>query len=46
MTRSLVLVAMAMLASVTAGAQTSGTPRNDLPQPYKTTRDWGQLPRA
>src|SRR4026207_1806727 len=22
----------------------SQTPRNDLPQPYKTTRDWGQLP--
>jgi DNA-binding beta-propeller fold protein YncE len=20
------------------------TPRNDLPQPYRTTRDWGQLP--
>jgi len=19
-------------------------PRNDLPQPYRTTRDWGQLP--
>jgi sugar lactone lactonase YvrE len=22
----------------------SGAPRNDLPQPYRTTRDWGQLP--
>ena len=21
----------------------SGTPHNDLPQPYRTTRDWGQL---
>jgi len=25
-------------------AQPSATPRNDLPQPYRTTRDWGQLP--
>ena len=25
-------------------AQSSGAPRNDLPQPYRTTRDWGQLP--
>ena len=25
-------------------AQTQDTPRNDLPQPYRTTRDWGQLP--
>jgi sugar lactone lactonase YvrE len=24
--------------------QAAGAPRNDLPQPYKTTRDWGQLP--
>ena len=22
----------------------SGAPRNDLPQPYRTTRDWGELP--
>ena len=22
----------------------SDAPRNDLPQPYRTTRDWGQLP--
>jgi NHL repeat len=25
-------------------AQAQSTPRNDLPQPYRTTRDWGQLP--
>jgi len=25
-------------------AQASSAPRNDLPQPYKTTSDWGQLP--
>jgi sugar lactone lactonase YvrE len=22
----------------------AGAPRNDLPQPYRTTRDWGELP--
>lgn len=27
-----------------AGAQSSDAPRNDLLQPYRTTRDWGQLP--
>jgi sugar lactone lactonase YvrE/mannose-6-phosphate isomerase-like protein (cupin superfamily) len=26
-----------------AGPQ-AGVPRNDLPQPYRTTRDWGELP--
>lgn len=25
-------------------AQQLGDPRNDLPQPYRTTRDWGELP--
>ena len=30
--------------SALAIAQSASTPRNDLPQPYKTTRDWGQLP--
>jgi sugar lactone lactonase YvrE len=30
--------------SALALAQSSSAPRNDLPQPYKTTRDWGQLP--
>jgi sugar lactone lactonase YvrE len=25
-------------------AQVAATVRNDLPQPYRTTRDWGQLP--
>jgi sugar lactone lactonase YvrE len=29
---------------VGAIAQPGGAPRNDLPQPYRTTRDWGQLP--
>ena len=26
------------------GQSRSAAPRNDLPQPYRTTRDWGQLP--
>jgi DNA-binding beta-propeller fold protein YncE len=25
-------------------AQSAEAPRNDLPQPYRTTRDWGRLP--
>jgi hypothetical protein len=31
-------------AFVALSAQTSTAPRNDLPQPYRTTRDWGELP--
>ena len=34
------LVALSGLAAGQAGSQ----PRNDLPQPYRTTRDWGALP--
>ena len=35
-----------LLAAVAAAAvaQRSDAPRNDLPQPYRTTRDWGELP--
>ena len=34
-----------LLAALSDGATQSGTaPRNDLPQPYQTTRDWGELP--
>ena len=29
-----------------AFGQSSSAPRNDLPQPYRTTRDWGELPPA
>ncbi len=29
---------------VPLAAQDASTPRNDLPQPYRTTRDWGVLP--
>jgi len=34
------LMALALVVSGAAFAQ----PRNDLPQPYRTTRDWGELP--
>jgi DNA-binding beta-propeller fold protein YncE len=30
--------------SIALLAQSASAPRNDLPQPYRTTRDWGQLP--
>src|SRR5437868_14523442 len=36
------LVALALAAP--AHVQRSDQPRSDLPQPYRTTRDWGQLP--
>ena len=45
MTRSTLAIALAAFASVASTfAQTSSPPRNDLPQPYRTTRDWGELP--
>ena len=28
------------------GAQPPAAVRNDLPQPYRTTRDWGELPEG
>jgi len=37
-------VAAAACLTHAALAQSSGAPRNDLPQPYRTTRDWGGLP--
>jgi hypothetical protein len=45
MTRlTLVLVCMAAACVTTpALAQTSSAPRNVLPQPYATTRDWDEL---
>jgi DNA-binding beta-propeller fold protein YncE len=36
--------AVAGVVVVAAFAQQPAAPRNDLPQPYRTTRDWGQLP--
>jgi DNA-binding beta-propeller fold protein YncE len=32
------------LIAAAVAAQQPTTPRNDLPQPYRTTRDWGELP--
>ena len=43
LTAILVLTATSALTG-TRSEQTADTPRNDLPQPYRTTRDWGQLP--
>ena len=34
------------LVAAGAAAQTQDAPRNDLPQPYRTTRDWGELPKG
>ena len=45
MTRSTLILALAATACITSAlAQTASPPRNDLPQPYRTTRDWGELP--
>ena len=45
MTRTIVgVLGLLVTFSALALAQTPSTARNDLPQPYKTTRDWGQLP--
>src|SRR5712664_3552345 len=42
---ALAILAAAILARA-ALAQVGGSVRNDLPQPYRTTRDWGELPAA
>jgi hypothetical protein len=45
MTRSTWILALAAAATLSSAfAQTKDPPRNDLPQPYRTTRDWGALP--
>jgi sugar lactone lactonase YvrE len=38
-----VLLAIVVLSSAAEG-QNPDAPRNDLPQPYRATRDWGELP--
>lgn len=43
MTRLFILLAAAMVLGGDA-LQDAGAPRNDVPQPYRTTRDWGELP--
>jgi DNA-binding beta-propeller fold protein YncE len=42
--RPLVLAAAGSAIVASALGQTARLPRNDLPQPYRTTRDWGELP--
>jgi DNA-binding beta-propeller fold protein YncE len=42
--RAVVVALLIGAAAATAVAQRSEAPRNDLPQPYRTTRDWGELP--
>ena len=46
MIRAASILVLAAVVSLTASAleQRADAPRNDLPQPYRTTRDWGQLP--
>src|SRR3989442_943372 len=47
MARPTSIPAFAVVAAVLGAAllaQSTSAPRNDLPQPYRTTRDWGQLP--
>src|SRR5688572_27137930 len=42
--RFVVLAGSLAAIGVSVRAQLSTAPRNDLPQPYRTTRDWGALP--
>ena len=39
-----VLAGLLAVGTAARGGQAPQAPRNDLPQPYRTTRDWGQLP--
>ncbi len=39
-------MAIVGIATAVSAQTTAGSVRNDLPQPYQTTRDWGQLPRG
>ena len=41
--RSWLALVLTLMSGVVA-AQPGTAPRNDLPQPYRTTRDWGELP--
>ena len=47
MTRQAWMLVLAV-ASSSSGVigQRADAPRNDLPQPYRTTRDWGELPHG
>ena len=46
MLKRIVTLALVITAFFTqsSSAQTQSAVRNDLPQPYRTTRDWGELP--
>src|SRR5438270_10794050 len=46
MRRTSLIVALVFAAYLSGAprAQQKDAPRNDLPQPYRTTRDWGELP--
>ncbi len=43
---SIIVLAAATGALACGELAQNGPPRNDLPQPYRTTRDWGELPPA
>ena len=42
--RTTLLLVLVAAAWVQTAAQVADAPRNDLPQPYRTERNWGQLP--
>lgn len=42
--RAALAVLLIAMAPAPARPQAGSAPRSDLPQPYRTTRDWGQLP--
>ena len=42
--RAVTVAVLFAAVAATGVAQRSDAPRNDLPQPYRTTRDWGELP--
>ncbi len=42
--RSFVFVLLSAVAGAAGVPPDGGAPRNDLPQPYRTSRDWGELP--
>ena len=47
MTRTIsLLILAASCVGATVGVRAQEAPRNDLPQPYRTTRDWGQPPQG
>jgi DNA-binding beta-propeller fold protein YncE len=44
MPKTILVLFLASAVSVLFGAQTEVTPINDLPNPYRTVRDWGKPP--